>query len=385
MKILVNATTQVKGGGIQNAASFLTEALLDDSDHCWEIVVSQAVADQLETRFPGITQRANVFECSPAQHRPSRRRLKKLEKQLSPDCVFTFNGPAYVRFQVPHLLGFATPWVTHASPLAYRALSSSLERIKMIAMTSYQAYWFRFANTWVTETNVSKAGLAKRLKIDANKVGVVSNSCNQGYLERIGKRPFPRPDQTVRLLTFAAAYPQKRLEMIPYVADELRRLNPHLKFEFVITLPEKHMTCRRVFTIAKNLEVSQFIRNQGPVPIAEGPGLYEQCHVTFLPTLLETFSATYPESMAMGLPIVTSDLDFTRDVCRDAAVYFQADHAMAAAREINRLLRDETLWNDLIKNGHRRLQDFPTPQEKYKQYISLMDNLLQSQPVGGRS
>jgi glycosyltransferase involved in cell wall biosynthesis len=62
-------------------------------------------------------------------------------------------------------------------------------------------------------------------------------------------------------------------------------------------------------------------------------------------------------------------------------VYFQADHAVAAAQEINRLLSDEKLWSDLIENGHRRLQDFPTPREKYKQYISLMDNLLQSQPV----
>lgn len=35
-----------------------------------------------------------------------------------------------------------------------------------------------------------------------------------------------------------------------------------------------------------------------------------------MPTVLEVFSATYPEAMA--LPIVTSDLDFARDICDNA-------------------------------------------------------------------
>ena len=41
-----------------------------------------------------------------------------------------------------------------------------------------------------------------------------------------------------------------------------------------------------------------------------------------LPTLLESFSATYIEAMFHGKTILTSDLDFARDVCGEAAFYF---------------------------------------------------------------
>ena len=52
------------------------------------------------------------------------------------------------------------------------------------------------------------------------------------------------------------------------------------------------------------------------------PKLYNQADAMFLPTLLETFSASYPEAMKMERPILTSDLDFAKDICGDAALYF---------------------------------------------------------------
>ena len=52
------------------------------------------------------------------------------------------------------------------------------------------------------------------------------------------------------------------------------------------------------------------------------PILYKQVDGMIMPTLLESFSATYIDSMALGVPIFTSDRDFARDVCGDAAWYF---------------------------------------------------------------
>ena len=42
----------------------------------------------------------------------------------------------------------------------------------------------------------------------------------------------------------------------------------------------------------------------------------------FLPTFLECFSASYAEAMLMKKPIITSNLGFAQNVCKDAAVYF---------------------------------------------------------------
>lgn len=42
----------------------------------------------------------------------------------------------------------------------------------------------------------------------------------------------------------------------------------------------------------------------------------------FLPTLLECFSASYPEAGFMKVPIFTSDLSFAKTICGEGAFYF---------------------------------------------------------------
>ena len=50
--------------------------------------------------------------------------------------------------------------------------------------------------------------------------------------------------------------------------------------------------------------------NLGPVAHKSCPSIYSQCDFLFAPTLLETFSASYPEAMKMNLPISTSKYSF---------------------------------------------------------------------------
>ena len=59
--------------------------------------------------------------------------------------------------------------------------------------------------------------------------------------------------------------------------------------------------------------------------ISECPSLYRQSTFAFQPTLLECFTATYPEAMRSGKPIVTPDLEFARGLCGGAAVYYDAE------------------------------------------------------------
>ncbi len=100
MRILFNATTIAVGGGIQNTVSCVTEALGDSSGHEWHLALSDRVASELRQLLPAAAQGAHVFAKSPAQNREARRRLLALEAELAPDCVFTYNGPAYVKFRL---------------------------------------------------------------------------------------------------------------------------------------------------------------------------------------------------------------------------------------------------------------------------------------------
>ena len=73
----------------------------------------------------------------------------------------------------------------------------------------------------------------------------------------------------------------------------------------------------------------------------------------------------------MEKPIVTTDLGFARSICGDAALYFKAKNAEAAADQIERLLDDKELRATLIAQGRKELKKFDSPQQRAEKYIEL--------------
>jgi glycosyltransferase involved in cell wall biosynthesis len=96
-----------------------------------------------------------------------------------------------------------------------------------------------------------------------------------------------------------------------------------------------------------------------------------------MPSLLETFSANYPEAMATGRPLVATDLDFARAICGDAAVFFESRSAESAAGAILELLGSEALWYEKIESGRRVLADLPTPAERFAMYEQTIRQMLE--------
>ncbi|MBN1589452.1 MAG: glycosyltransferase family 4 protein [Pirellulales bacterium] len=377
MKALFNGACLFQGGALTVAASFMLQAFRDRSDLQWSFIVSRAIVDELKRLDADLPPDLNVFEVSPARNRKARAKLRALEATLQPDVVFTLFSPAYVRFQAPHLMGCGNSWVTNPTWAAYRTMRFPLGTAHWFLLTMYQSQWMSLADAWVTQTETVRQGLHRRFGFPLDRIDVVSNTCDDNYLRNQAVQPFPRRDTKIRLLCFAAAYAHKNPMIAPRVAKRLEKLDPSLDFEFVLTLPEQSDVYRRVRKLSDSLGVAQRIANLGPVPLADGPELYRSCHVSFLPTLLESFSATYPESMAMGLPIVTSDLGFARDVCRNAALYYDYWDANAAAECILKLLTDRELWQSQIERGKAVLAELPNPSERYDQYAECVRKLAE--------
>ena len=62
--------------------------------------------------------------------------------------------------------------------------------------------------------------------------------------------------------------------------------------------------------------------NIGPVPGDQLSLIYDKVDALLLPTLLESYSGCYMEAFSRQIPVFTSDRGFARDVCEDAAFYF---------------------------------------------------------------
>jgi len=373
MRILVNASTLWKGGVVQVTSAFIREALLDERTRDWQFAVSSVVYDNLRRLVDLRIRRFHVFDHSPARSHRERLRVRQLAETTHPDAVFTVFGPAYVQFPARHLMGYANGWVTHPSRLAYKTLPSVGAALKSRLSALYARHWVRRADAWVTECDASRQGLHRRLGLPLNRIAVVSNTCAQHYFDQAQRTDFPSQGTRVRLLCFAAAYPHKCIDIVPHTARELARLLPQLDFEFVLTLPHDDPLWTRIRRDAHRLGVAARVTNEGPIAVADGPALYRSCHVCFMPTVLESFTATYPEAMAMGLPIVTSDLDFAQSICQDAAAYFRPRDPVHAAEQLRCLLTSQDRWTSLVTAGKRVLAGLPRPRRKFECYLELLE------------
>lgn len=375
LTVLVNAASIMVGGGIQAAVSFIRYVLEHETGLRWHFALSRPVDEQL-AHF-GISREAidaDVLATAPAHDRRARRTLLQIEEKVQPDLVFTFFGPAYARFRSVHLCGVADPWVTHSTLVSYSVLGPG-RSLRMFLQCIYKGLWFRVADRWLVEAQSARQGLSRRYRIPGNRISVISNGCADRYRKLADGPALLESSSRFRLLTFSAYYAHKNLEIIPEVAAELARVGLSQDIEFVLTIRSDEPALARIEAAAGRLGVAQMIRNIGPVDLVDGPGLYNSCDAVFLPSLLETFSATYPEAMAMELPIVASDMDFARDICGPAALYFRPRDVRAAAAAVHSLHSSRELRKQLVREGVRQLARCPSAAEKNGAIVALIQQV----------
>jgi len=368
----VNATTLVKGGGIQVAASFIAESCRDDMGIAWHYAISPQVAEELAS-LGADPSAVTLFTASPTRDKVQRQQLYALEKRLQPDVVFSVFGPAYMKFRSPHLCGVAVGWVTHSTRLAFAALPNWLARAKTFLTCVYKGFWLRYADRWVVEAESARDGMHRRIGVSPDNVDIVENSC-AAVFNAADLAPSRSPDsgEVLRLVYVSAYYPHKNIEFIPAVAEALRRKAPDQGLEFIVTLPDDEPGLQRLLADAAARGVSDCIRNAGRVSLRQIIELYRDAHLCYMPSLLETFSATYPEAMALGRPIVTNDLDFAHANCGNAAVFAAPNDADAHADAILGLLRSSSDWDACIERGIARLAELPDARRKYELYVQAI-------------
>ncbi|MBI4454621.1 MAG: glycosyltransferase [Acidobacteria bacterium] len=78
----------------------------------------------------------------------------------------------------------------------------------------------------------------------------------------------------------------------------------------------------------------------GELPYSAMPGLYRSAELFVLPSLVETFGHPLVEAMASGLPVITTDLPASREICGDAALYFRPGDEAELVDKIHLVLKD---------------------------------------------
>lgn len=365
MRILVNASNIYVGGGAQVSLSFIYH-LQQFTKHKFFVLASQKIADQLN-----INELTDNIEVKTINHGFSDELKRKskimqgFEADFNPDVVFTIFGPSYWTPKAPHLMGFAMPWLINPDSKAFKELSPKMWIKKNMQNIIKFYFTKKNAKHFVVETEDVKQRLKKYFNVPLPNTLVADNTYNHHFKD-VEVSP-TRNSEFFELITITANYPHKNLKIINNVIPILKERG--LKVRFTLTIPNEDF--QNTFG-----SESAFLRNVGPVNSKDCPHWYNKSDALFLPTLLECFTASYPEAMIMKRPILTSDLPFAKQICKEGnALFFDPLNPENIADQIEKLVKYESLYNQLVENGLTRVKEFMTSKQRAEAYISFLEEL----------
>jgi glycosyltransferase involved in cell wall biosynthesis len=371
---MINASTLSGTGVTQVAISFIEECK-NLPNHFFYILISKQVNSQLDiTQFPNNFS----FYVIPVHPRflfkgyQTRKFLRSLEMELKPDCVFSVFGPSYWTPNAVHLMGYAYPnYVYPDSP--FFAIIPIKEKIKNMIYKKLHAFFLKKnGKYYVAETSDVSRRLVDYLNVPMENIYTVSNTFNH-YFENFklaNNNILPLKDQNeFRFLSLCSFAVHKNLEILNKVIPLLNSKLNGKSVKFVLTVDQELLDAQF------SDECKASIINLGRINVAECPQLYKECDALFLPTLLECFTANYPEAMKMERPILTSNLPFATEVCNKAALYCNPLDQVEIVEKMICLIEDENLRKSLVNEGKKQLETFSTSSERAKAYISICQKI----------
>ncbi|MFN8057840.1 MAG: glycosyltransferase family 1 protein [Vicinamibacterales bacterium] len=213
----------------------------------------------------------------------------------------------------------------------------------------------------LTVSEASKRDILRFFDIDPGKVTVIPNAIDEDFLSP--------PDEAARtlvrerfqiagdfLLYVGNIKPHKNVERLIDAFHELHRSGfEDLTLIVIGDDSSKYATLRRA---VHRYKLHKAVRFLGFVSGETLSALYALARVFVFPSLYEGFGLPPLEALAMGTPVVTSNVSSLPEVVGDAAVLIDPYDAQSIADGIRRVLTDEALRAELQRRGPLRAREF---------------------------
>lgn len=367
MKNLINATNLHSGGGVQVAASFISElAQLKNSINLknYAVFCSSSVFSSLpkstDLEVFGSFKVINIKGFS----KPKKKEFnyfKGFEK------CFTIFGPVYFKIDVKvHICGFAQPWIAYPLNDAYKLLPFYKRYFTKVKF-AIQSKFFKSYDVLVVEAEHVKRALIKNGY--KNSIEVISNTVSSIFDNESSWSEIDVDiNSTKPVIGFIGRpYSHKNIVILKQVNNILKsKYNIHC--DFVFTLSSREMDLCG-FSGLENFN------SVGEITLNQCPSFYKKLDFLIFPSLLECFSASPIEAMKMGVPILGSNLDFVSSFCKDSALYFDPLDASSIAETVSFALSNPTLLSNNITKGKQIVRNLPTASQRANGYVNLLNNV----------
>lgn len=380
MKLLINTSTLSGTGVTQVATSFINECVKYSDNEYYVFLSTTMSRNILPSNFPP-NFNFYIIKSHPIYGIKGfieKLRMKRLCKRIKPDCMFSVFGPSCWNPKIPHLQGYAYPHYIYPESPLFNIISRKEKVYRKLLKLLHVFFLKRDGDYYVCETEDVSNKVFKLLSTSSSHVFTVSNTYNHFFSEftinGASTQLLPaKSNGEFRFLTICSPSVHKNLGSINAVVRRLRQRCPELNIRFVVTISSDSYD--QLF----DKDIKDFVLNVGELKPSQCPIIYSETDALYYPTLLECFSAAYPESMFMQKPIVTSDLPFATNVCGDAALYFNPIDTEDIVEKLLKIVIDELLRKELINKGLKKLKQFDNASSRAKKYLDICANIIKKE------
>jgi len=363
--IIINASNLKKGGGIQVALSFMSEAMKLKS-YKFHFFLNRVVNNYF------VDTESNNYEKYIIENIPTdsifswikfNKELNKLERLIDPLAVITVFGPCYWKPRTKHIMGFAVPYYIYNDTQFFKNTLGNLGYKHKIKKLMHKYFLKNGSQYFWVETNDAKSRFASFLGIGEKNIVVANNNASNNFFSNFSTLSTQLKSNSFKFLYVAEYYPHKNHSFISRVVPSLLDLNK--KIEFFVTLQD--VDYENIFGLVK-----ENVINLGRINPVDVPAFYKDCDAVFMPSVLEVFSAVYLESMISKKPLIVPNLPFARDICGEAALYYDYDSLDDAVEKIKLLVNSEPLRDSLIEKGLEQQKKFDTPEIRFEKVLNFI-------------
>ena len=284
------------------------------------------------------------------------------------DVVFNF-GDLIINTKIPQIYLFDWPYALYPNSIIWKRMGwydRFIRRIKLhlIKRRLHNPAIIIAQTPIVKESLEDLYGLTSSIKVVPNSVSLVN--VQTAHVKK------PALPSGTRLLCLTHYYPHKNLEVFLPLAERIRYAG--YDYKIIMTIDEiQHPKAVKLLRNIRDKGLNEIIVNIGSVPIADVPSLYKACDGLLLPTLLESFGITYMEAMFHDIPIFTSNLDFAKGVCGDAACYFDPFDPDDILKTLNEVFGDSNRIDSLVESGREVLNNYPGSSQIFHRYQKILN------------
>lgn len=174
-----------------------------------------------------------------------------------------------------------------------------------------------------------------------------------------------------KFLYVSAYYTHKNPEIISKALYILNKNNDdEIKYNCKITMEIKDD--KNIDNSVKEELINNPYINLGRVEYEKIASVYNNADLFIFPSFCESFGHPLIEAMASGLPIIAADTEINREICDNAAVYFNPFDEKDLANKILKLKKNIDFRNELIKNGKTQIKKY-----KWEFHVNKLLNIIE--------